>query len=165
MSETTENNKRMRYTKNVRRHLDNAEDSVAEAVELEMFSCKPLKLREKAILGALLKTDLWAEYKGERDTILNGEGWSTQTELDEEKFDRIYHLQEEYYNKIGTGWKEQTRGANFREPIRMSKLVDKEIHELIEIYQISCKVFGTEDTDDIKKGLRGLNNENKHRST
>lgn len=157
MAENKKNNKRMRYTKNVRKQLDKAEESVSEAVDLQLFSCKPLKLREKAILGALLKAGLYEEYKEKRDNILKrNEEWNTEMELSEDTFDEIYLLQERYYNKIGTGWRSQKQKKNLKKPVRLTAMADKKVWELFKIYDKACDVFETEDTEEIKEKLEEL---------
>lgn len=118
--------KRMRYTKNVRKQLDKAEQMVEQAQQMEEYTAKSLKMREKAMLGALQKGGLWEGYKEKRDEILGDERWRSENEVGEEIFDRIYELQEEYYNKVSIGWKQQ-KDYDFEQPVRLDEKLKKKI--------------------------------------
>ncbi len=160
MIQIPENKKKtdqMQYTKNVRKQLDEAENSVREAIDLKLFNAGPLKQREKAIQGALLKAGIWEEYEERRDKILGvNEKWKAEGELSEVSFDRLYKLQEEYYNKVGTGWRQKAKKKDLKKPLRRTKMVNRNVAELWEIYDLASDVFNTEEVEEIKEELREI---------
>ncbi len=150
------------------KQLNRAQADVMQQLDNPIKFGGPL-VRWKSLMRGALKeasdgnNNLVKKFDKEWGGILDDHGVDSvdsMTVLSDKAYDKLVNLIQDWQQDLGMGFSKQREMRDFKEPIRLSKLADKEVNELIEIYQIACKAFSTDDSEVIKKRLRMIKNEN-----
>lgn len=126
----------------------------------------PLKKWKMAMRGALVEAsteeNLVAEFEKKWNEILTKHGLEKikdKGQVPEDAYDELIEMIQDWQQRLGMGFKSKT-GNPMSERVRLKEFVNKEIWELIKIYNKAKEVFEVTDSELIMQKLGALKDEN-----
>jgi len=126
----------------------------------------PLKKWKMAMRGALVEAsteeNLVTKFESEWDEILNKHNMSKikdKEQVPEDAYDELIEMIQDWQQRLGMGFKSRS-GKPMAERVRLKEFVNKEVWELIKIYNKAKEVFGAADSELIMQKMEALKDEN-----
>lgn len=126
----------------------------------------PLKKWKMAMRGALVEAsteeNLVTKFESEWDEILNKHNMSKikdKGQVPEDAYDELIEMIQDWQQRLGMGFKSRS-GKPMAERVRLKEFVNKEVWELIKIYNKAKEVFGVADSELIMQKMEALKDEN-----
>ncbi|MEF8874467.1 MAG: hypothetical protein V5A88_07350 [Candidatus Thermoplasmatota archaeon] len=156
----------MRQFQDVVGPLRDTYDEVKDLQKKKNKRAGPLISYIDEFIGALIAydlsngTELYDEFEEEYEKVKREHDIYEKLNDHSKISDAFYHdvkrVLSYYRQEMDMGYQVKSKKKDLRQPLRLSKLVDKDIHEVVEVYQLCMELFDTEDSEVIKQKLRGM---------